>query len=112
MAMTNGEAQAVMQLVRWSLNLWHRPVWRVPSPEKAKIDAIWLVDRAHGVLGAGLNAADVRAAWPKQSPGAAATDLAFVREAVGRWEAGEVPPQDTLTAIRDRLAGEEDRCTS
>lgn len=111
MAMTQGEAQAVMNVLRWSLDLWERPVWRVRSPEKAKVDALWLVDRAHNVLGAGLTTDDVVTAWPEQEPGEAAAALAAIRQLLDEWDAGEAFPHDALTAIRDRIGPKGDPCT-
>ncbi|WP_433225476.1 hypothetical protein [Actinomadura formosensis] len=88
MAMTIGEAQAVMQVLRWITGNWDKPDWRIPSPEQARTDAMWLADRASKVLGAGLNAGDVAEHWPDMPP---AEHVAHLKERVaelGHLDAG------------------------
>lgn len=102
MAMSNGEADALNTVMHWILGMPRHtgPV----QDEDAKREAMWLMDRARKVLMAGLRADDVAEHWPEVEPRTAATDRAFVVQAIEAWQDG-ADPGDTLRAIRDQLAG-------
>ncbi|MFE9099781.1 hypothetical protein [Actinomadura geliboluensis] len=108
MAMTRREAQAVMQLVRFTLGDWSGPAWRVPSPEKAREATIWLTGRAHDVLRAGLTAADVEDRWPDAPPHADEAEpiglVAAVADILGAVADGETTPADGIALLRERFA--------
>lgn len=131
MAMNTGETQALNGLMRWVLDL-PRETGPVTSDD-ARSEAMWLMDRARKVLGAGLGADDVAEHWPPDSGDVLAAgrvvrragytlvktgayfdlrerharlqeQLAFIVQAIDAWQDG-ADPGDTLRAIRDQLAG-------
>lgn len=68
MAMSTGEANALNAVMRWVLNLPRDG--RALDDDKARSDAMWLMDRASKALGAGLGASDVAENWPDLPPAA------------------------------------------
>lgn len=101
--MNTSEANAINSVLRWVTG-------QGGNPDHVLIDAMWLADRAHHRLGAGLTPDDVAAHWPNGEGVTAALhrsaegDVSAVIELIEQWQNG-ADPGDTLRAIRDQLAG-------
>lgn len=106
--MNISEANATSRVLRWVLG-------KGGDSDRARIDAMWLADRASKTLHAGVTPDDVAQHWPGPEPRQAATvagalhrsaeaDVSFVVQAIEAWQDG-ADPGDTLRAIRDQLAG-------
>lgn len=80
-----------------------RPSRIAAVDDAAREAAARLADRAYRAQGAGIQGHEVRSLWPPVSPPAAASDLAFVVEALDAWQDGTASPNDVLVAIRDQL---------